>query len=118
MHKGSLAGFMVRNLLKTTEYTLADFLTWTRGADFSITSLWTEMRSVNLPVLVPQVDVPVYFVLGRYDYTTPSELAVAYLEQLRAPYKELVWFEQSAHGLVFEEPEEFVKVMRRVLHRM
>lgn len=54
-------------------------------------------------------------VASRYDYNTPSALAAAYLDQLAAPRKELIWFEDSAHGLMLEEPQEFVRVMRRIL---
>jgi pimeloyl-ACP methyl ester carboxylesterase len=45
--------------------------------------------------------------LGRYDYNTPSPLAAEYLDRLRAPLKELVWFERSAHFPFVEQPERF-----------
>lgn len=71
--------------------------------------------SVNLPVQVPRLEMPVYYILGRYDQNCPCELAAAYLERLSAPYKELIWFENSAHLLVGEEPERFAAAMRKVL---
>ena len=43
------------------------------------------------------MEVPVWFCLGRHDYEVPAPLAARYLDALRAPRKELVWFEDSAH---------------------
>lgn len=64
---------------------------------------------------VSAVQVPVYFFLGRHDYNTPSELAVTYLETLRAPRKKVVWFEESAHFPFLEEPGKFAAEMRQVV---
>ena len=41
---------------------------------------------------------------GRYDYTTPSEVARRWWEKLSAPDKRFVWFENSAHMMWGEEP--------------
>ena len=57
--------------------------------------------------LAPDVEVPVYFCCGRRDYNVPSELVVEFGERLRAPHKEIVWFEHSAHLPNFEEPQKF-----------
>jgi pimeloyl-ACP methyl ester carboxylesterase len=45
----------------------------------------------------------------------PSVLASRYFDRIRAPYKRLVWFEQSAHNPPFEEPEVFNRTLRDVL---
>jgi pimeloyl-ACP methyl ester carboxylesterase len=55
---------------------------------------------------VTSVDVPVYFFLGRHDYTTPFELAEEYFHKLAAPRKELVWFENSAHFAFYESRDD------------
>jgi pimeloyl-ACP methyl ester carboxylesterase len=64
---------------------------------------------------VTAVEVPVHFFIGRHDYTTPFELVQAYYEELKAPLKRIVWFEESAHFPFFEEPERFAAEMRAVL---
>jgi pimeloyl-ACP methyl ester carboxylesterase len=51
--------------------------------------------------------VPAAFMAGRHDYTTPFELVEAYFESLRAPWKRLVWFDNSAHMPNLEEPTKF-----------
>ena len=56
--------------------------------------------------------MPVYFFLGRHDYQIPSTLAERYLNDLEAPKKELVWFENSAHSPQYEEAAKFNRLIR------
>ena len=114
-HRGSMERLVVAAMLMSTEYTLADVVRFARGAQFSLAHLWDELMTINLPVQVPHLEMPVYYIVGRHDMNTPWELAVDYFNRLSAPSKELIWFEQSAHLLVGEEPEKFAKVMRKVL---
>ncbi|WP_312516577.1 alpha/beta hydrolase [Massilia sp.] len=48
--------------------------------------------------------IPVVMFLGRHDYTTPTAPTEAWLKQLKAPSKQAVWFERSAHMAPWEEP--------------
>jgi proline iminopeptidase len=41
---------------------------------------------------------------GRHDGLVPSAITAAWLERLSAPQKEIVWFENSAHMMMIEEP--------------
>lgn len=63
---------------------------------------------------VHELKVPVFLLLGHHDFNCPCTLAEEWLEQLVAPKKGLVWFEQSAHSPQWEEPdlwnEEFAKI--------
>jgi len=63
---------------------------------------------------VTSVRVPVFFFVGRRDYTAPFELTQEYFTRLDAPHKELVWFDESAHFAFLEEPERIGTEMRRV----
>ncbi len=65
--------------------------------------MWPQLAKVTFNDL-HHLDVPVIFFLGRHDYTAPSQIASAWLEKLDAPKKELVWFENSAHLPMIEEP--------------
>jgi pimeloyl-ACP methyl ester carboxylesterase len=40
-----------------------------------------------------------------------SVLAGTYFDKIAAPYKKIVWFEQSTHNPPFEEPEKFNRVL-------
>jgi pimeloyl-ACP methyl ester carboxylesterase len=58
------------------------------------------------------VDVPVYFLVGRHDYNAPFKLTETYYEQLQAPQgKHLIWFEDSAHDLFFDQPEAVINAL-------
>lgn len=111
----SLASLILETALFSTEYTLTDLIKFGRGQQFSLEHLWNEVLTVDLPVQVPRLEMPVYYILGRYDQNTPSQLAEAYFHKLSAPAKELIWFENCGHLLVLEDPHAFANVMRRVL---
>ncbi len=51
--------------------------------------------------------LPVYLIVGKYDYTTSAELAQQYFAAIKAPRKQLFLFEHSGHGPSWEEPVLF-----------
>ena len=53
-------------------------------------------------------DVPVLQFLGRHDWTTPTASVARWIERVTAPSKDVVWFENSAHLCMYEEPGKFV----------
>lgn len=67
----------------------------------------------NILTEIQNVRVPVYFFEGRYDRIAACapELVVDYYEVLRAPSKEIVWFENSAHHPNIDEPDKFQQVL-------
>jgi pimeloyl-ACP methyl ester carboxylesterase len=101
--------------LLSPEYSLIDAVNVGRGS--SLSSQHMRYNAISEPLLdaVTSVDVPVYFFIGRHDYTTPAELVELYYRKLQAPRKRIVWFEESAHFPFFEEPERFTAEMRAVL---
>jgi pimeloyl-ACP methyl ester carboxylesterase len=62
----------------------------------------------------PEVRVPVYFMVGRFDRipACAPALVVEYCRKLRAPYKVVLWFERSAHLPNLEEPHRFQALIR------
>jgi proline iminopeptidase len=84
------------------EYTAADRKAWDEGSAFTITTLFPQLAGVKFTD-VHRLDVPVVMFLGRNDYTTPASIAAAWMAQLTAPSKTIVWFEHSAHLPMIEE---------------
>ena len=84
--------------------------TW-RGFRFSMNVMWTEVSRLNLIELVPVVQMPVFFFLGRKDHWVPPETSVAYFDALTAPSRKLVWFEHSGHEPFVDEPGKFNAAM-------
>jgi pimeloyl-ACP methyl ester carboxylesterase len=100
-------------LLDAREYSIADCIRWARFRDmkFSIPRMGDELMGVNLLQEIHELCVPVFFFEGRYDYTAPFVLAEQFCASLHAPYKKLIWFEQSAHTPDMEEPEKFQRAL-------
>jgi pimeloyl-ACP methyl ester carboxylesterase len=88
--------------------------TW-RGFRFSMKAMWAEVSRLNLIELVPALQMPVFFFLGRNDHWVPSETSVAYFDALTAPSKELVWFEESGHEPFVDEPGKFNAAMAELV---
>lgn len=82
-----------------------------RGFRFSMDAMWAEVSRLNLIELVPTLQVPVLFFLGRQDHWVPPHTSVAYFDALTAPSKQLVWFEHSGHELFADEPGKFNAAM-------
>lgn len=96
------------------EYTLAEKINLWRGKIRSgVSVLWDEALATDLSKQVPELQIPVYFFHGSYDYTCSYTLAKDYLEQLKAPVKGFYTFEQSAHSPMFEEPEKMQMILRQ-----
>ena len=73
------------------------------------------LESINNPITeaVTNIDVPVYFVIGKYDGMTSPESAKEYLNSLTGEgMKEFVLFNESAHYPQFEEEEKFCEWMK------
>lgn len=87
-------------------YTLSEKFNLWRGRAFSRSfGLWDRLVDVDLRETVPEIQIPVYFLEGKYDYTCVTSLARDYFEQLKAPVKGFYVFDNSAHSPVLEEPQ-------------
>jgi pimeloyl-ACP methyl ester carboxylesterase len=75
------------------------------------TNLSRELLAINFFESARQIDIPVYFLCGQFDYTVNSELTKSYFEQLEAPEKKFYLFENSAHSPLFEETEKVRRIM-------
>jgi pimeloyl-ACP methyl ester carboxylesterase len=85
------------------DYSEADFKAIDEGSGFSLPKLLPELAKVDFTKLT-KLDCPVVLLEGRWDYTTPSEVARRWFERVQAPGKRFVWFDNSAHMMYVEEP--------------
>ena len=104
-----------RAVLAGQESSISDLPKTMRGFRFSLGATWTEVSRLNLIELVPALQMPVFFFLGRKDHWVPAEISVAYLNALTAPSKKLVWFEQSGHEPFVDEPAKFNAAMAELV---
>ena len=102
--------------LQSPYYSLADDWRVVRGIAFSGKRLERAIDARNLAKEAPEIDVPVWFFLGRFDTVLSAPLAEHYFHALRASRgKHLVWFEHSDHILHLEEDARFRAELRSVL---
>jgi pimeloyl-ACP methyl ester carboxylesterase len=98
---------MGRMVLGAPEYSVFDLPKIVRGFRFSLEAMWDEVSRLNLLKVVPALQMPIFFFLGRRDHWVPAETSVAYLDALTAPSTNLVWFEESGHEPFVDEPAKF-----------
>lgn len=60
---------------------------------------WSVIRTLGCPLFLFE---------GRHDTNASSEVAREWFEQVAAPAKQFVWFEDSAHMPMTEEPAKFL----------
>jgi pimeloyl-ACP methyl ester carboxylesterase len=91
--------------------------------DQEIRRIW-EGNKFATPYLLPRVvaldltainklSVPLILFEGRHDRTVNSEVAATWFDTVKAPDKQLVWFEHSGHMPMTEEPGKFLHSLVR-----
>jgi pimeloyl-ACP methyl ester carboxylesterase len=93
------------------ESSIADLPDFIRGFKFSLKAMWIEISKINLNKVAPSLEMPVFFFLGRRDHWVPPETSVEYFDNLVAPLKRLIWFENSGHEPFVDEAEKFNEKM-------
>jgi len=110
--KSVITGIFLQSL-KCPDYTLIEKIKmWSGKARSGVSPLWNEMISTNLALEVTEINIPVYFFHGIYDYTVSYNLAKDYFNKLNAPIKGFYTFEKSAHSPIFEEPKKSVQIIK------
>ena len=89
------------------EYTEQDVAAIDKGSALSLGPLLPVMASFNYSNVI-KFECPILLFEGRHDNTTPADLAADWLARVQAPGKKFVWFENSAHMAMVEEPGRFL----------
>lgn len=105
--RGLTQGQLLYYVLTSPEYSLRDGIALGVGSMALAKHMWPEMSGIDFFTQATSLEVPVYFFTGRYDYNTPFELTQQYFDVLDAPYKEMVWFENSSHFMNVSDPDHY-----------
>lgn len=89
------------------EYTEQDVAAIDKGSALSLGALIPAILNFNYSDTV-RFQCPIILFEGRHDDTTPAEIAAQWFKRVQAPDKKLVWFENSAHMAMVEEPGRFL----------
>lgn len=104
-----------RAFLFGTEYNLFDAIRFYTASSKYQDALIQEALDKPITDIVTEINIPVYFVMGKYDGMTSPESAESYLYSLSGDgTKEFILFEESAHYPQFEEEEAFYQWMKDV----
>jgi pimeloyl-ACP methyl ester carboxylesterase len=102
---------MTRMFAGGPERSVLDLPALFRGFRFSMDAMWPALSTFNLAEHVTELSMPTVFFLGRRDRWVPPQVSVEYIDLLRAPSKEIVWFEESSHEMFVDEPARFNEAM-------
>lgn len=90
-------------ILLSPDYTDADMQAFNKGLDFTEEKLLAFTLQLDLSTIAT-LRCPLILFAGREDYNVSSVVAVDWFAHVSAPSKQIVWFENSAHVPMMEEP--------------
>jgi pimeloyl-ACP methyl ester carboxylesterase len=85
------------------DYSNADLDAIDKGSLVSLSHLGPAFATFDYSK-VTKFGCPIVLFEGRHDFTTSSEVSAEWFARIHAPYKKIVWFENSAHMIQIEEP--------------
>jgi pimeloyl-ACP methyl ester carboxylesterase len=91
----------------SSEYNGLDAIRYTLGMMNNQPPLVKQVMNRPLPSLIAKMDLPIYFVMGKYDGMTSANTAKQFFNNIEATHKEFILYEQSAHYPHYEEKQRF-----------
>ncbi|WP_375288419.1 alpha/beta fold hydrolase [Sphingomonas sp.] len=85
------------------EYTPAHRKAWGEGSAYTVKIVEPQLAKLTFTTL-KRLDCPVFMFVGRHDWLVPARITADWLAQVQAPRKRTIWFENSAHMMMVEEP--------------
>lgn len=89
------------------DYTQKDLDAVDDGSMYTLTHLLGPLEALDYES-VTDFKCPIFLFEGRHDYATSHTLAAEWFGHIKAPSKKFVWFENSAHMVMQEEPGRFL----------
>jgi pimeloyl-ACP methyl ester carboxylesterase len=98
-------------MLRQPEYGWLDRVYYLLGMMNTFNDIYPQLQDMDFRLDATRLDLPVYIIQGRNDMNNPSPIPEEYFQRLEAPRKQLFIFEQSGHGMIWEEAELFHNIM-------
>ncbi len=120
LNKQIYDGFTIEDLYanfqESEEYTQQEKENYLKSAEFTNQHIMNDddFNNFDLRRQVPEVTVPVFFIVGKFDYINPAPLAKQYYDVLKAPKKEYILFENSGHDPAWEESQRYHAEISRI----
>lgn len=110
-HK-SYTGGLAKDYILSGEYNPLDVYGVLKGNAKVLNAMWPEIGYVKLENECTEFKIPYLIFDGVHDINTPAELVDGYFTKIKAPYKELIWFEESGHNPLIDEPDKFKSLLK------
>ena len=104
-------GDILMLMLKQPEYGWLDRLYYLMGLMNTFNAVYPQLQTMDFRKDATQFDLPVYVILGRHDMNNPPHIPEEYFNLVDAPRKQLFFFEDSGHGMIWEEADLFHQIM-------
>lgn len=93
------------------EYNIIDKINVVRGMIDTFNIMFPQIQDINFVEQANEFEIPVYYLIGRHDYT--AKFIEDYYEVIKAPQKNLYYFENSSHGEIWSEADKFYEIMTK-----
>jgi len=104
-------GDLLEQMLKQPEYGWLDRVYYLLSLLNTFNTVYPQLQEMDFRIDAVHFDLPVYIVLGRHDMNNPYQIPEEYYNLVQAPSKQLVFFEESGHGMIWEEAAKFHDLM-------
>jgi pimeloyl-ACP methyl ester carboxylesterase len=104
-------GDLLKLMLRQPEYGWLDRVHNLLGLKNTFNVVYPQLQAFDFREDATELDLPVYLISGRNDSNAPTWLTEDYFNQIEAPAKQLIYFEDSGHGMIWQEAERFYDVM-------
>ncbi|AEV29975.1 putative hydrolase or acyltransferase of alpha/beta superfamily [Sphaerochaeta pleomorpha str. Grapes] len=110
-HAPADASFRSEKMFLAPEHSFADRINLVRGLLRGVKEVYPQLAYLDFEKDVKRLDCPLFLVNGRYDMSCVSTIAERWFNTVEAPYKELLWLEESGHNGVYTESKKFMEFM-------
>lgn len=104
-------GDILEMMLKQSEYGWLDRVYYLLGLMNTFNVVYPQLQDMDFRLDALHFDLPVYMILGCHDMNNPYAIPEEYFNLLEAPSKQLFFFEDSGHGMIWEERDSFHNLM-------
>ncbi|MGL5676559.1 MAG: alpha/beta fold hydrolase [Cellulosilyticaceae bacterium] len=121
-YDGAVSTFeMIDMLLTSPELSWEDIKWFFKTSDYSqVLAMQGPLVSdcffgFNIYDIGSHYEVPVHYITGTCDVSTPADLTEAYYETVVAPHKSMTQVPDAGHLIFFDDPQGFSEVVKQLL---
>ena len=98
-----------------SEYSFLDKANVLRGLIDTFALMYPQLYTVDLRERARDLDVPVYVLDGAAELQGRRDIALEWFDQLDAPAKTLVTYDNAAHATAFEQGDDVQRLLNEVI---